>query len=241
MSISFLAIQGSFGPVEIALFQDGTCVEQVVEYGAKASSHLIPLISTLLKKNNLSLADLAFIVTDKGPGAFTTLRVTITTLNGIAFATHTPLIGLDGLEMLSQQVLSSDIIKDARPTYVAALLNAYSKDVYALVAEINYADNRPCLGKRIFYGCSNIEDLLQDILKIGAHDSILVTGNGAILHADLIKEKMANSALFEQVPTSHTSASFLGLCGLSDFSKQENMSQKIIPNYLKSQLFAVKK
>jgi hypothetical protein len=52
---------------------------------------------------------------------------------------------------------------------------------------------------------------------------------------------MANSALFEQVPTSHTSASFLGLCGFFDFSKQENMSQKIIPNYLKSQLFAVKK
>ncbi len=48
----------------------------------------------------LRFLDLAFIAAHQGPAPFTTLRVCLTTVNGFAFATGMPLIGINGLQEL---------------------------------------------------------------------------------------------------------------------------------------------
>ena len=55
-------------------------------HAVRASAQLLPLIDQLLVQHECELSDLDFIALDQGPGAFTSLRVVLTTINGIAFA-----------------------------------------------------------------------------------------------------------------------------------------------------------
>ena len=54
----------------------------------------------MLKQHALTFSGLAFIAAHQGPAPFTTLRVCLTTVNGFAFATQVPLIGVNGLKEL---------------------------------------------------------------------------------------------------------------------------------------------
>ena len=67
MSHSFVSIQGTYNKIELALFSGATCIQVISKTDVKASSHLIPLLDSLLQKNNLTLKDLSFIAVDKGP------------------------------------------------------------------------------------------------------------------------------------------------------------------------------
>src|SRR5271155_2438021 len=106
MSVNFLSIQGSYQQLEIALFSNARCRDVIRKNDSKASSHIIPYVDELLKNYNLSVHDIAFIAIDKGPGAFTSLRVSVATANGIGFALNLPLIGISGLEALHEEVIA---------------------------------------------------------------------------------------------------------------------------------------
>src|SRR5579862_7433876 len=107
----FISIEGCYTHVEVALFKNKTCIDSIVKNDVKASSHLIPYLDTLLKKNNVTLDDLSFIAIDQGPGAFTSLRVSIATVNGIAYAHKIPLIGVHGLDALCHQTAKTLVNK----------------------------------------------------------------------------------------------------------------------------------
>jgi tRNA threonylcarbamoyl adenosine modification protein YeaZ len=59
------------------------------------SKSLIERISTILNENELTKANLTFLATATGPGSFTSIRVAISTLSGIARSLNIPLIGVD--------------------------------------------------------------------------------------------------------------------------------------------------
>ena len=106
-------------------------VQVIKETNKKASSLLVPYIKQILEKNSLKISDLDFICADQGPGAFTSLRVTIATINGISFASKIPLIGIDGLDALNQETLSDVMLKkQGVPEILIVLLNAYNNEVY---------------------------------------------------------------------------------------------------------------
>ena len=99
----FISIQGSYSQLQLSLFKGNSCLTLISETNKKASSLMVPLIEEMLKQHSLTLCDINFICADQGPGAFTSLRVTIATINGISFAQHIPLIGIDGLDALAQE------------------------------------------------------------------------------------------------------------------------------------------
>lgn len=57
------------------------------EYGSQV---LLPLITKLLKKNNLDFKDLKGIELDSGPGSFTGLKVGAAVANALAFSLKIP-------------------------------------------------------------------------------------------------------------------------------------------------------
>ena len=64
----------------------------------------------MLKNSRLTFRRFAFVAAHQGPAPFTTLRVCLTTVNGFAFATGVPLIGVNGLQELIVQHKRADSI-----------------------------------------------------------------------------------------------------------------------------------
>lgn len=222
--LNFISIQGSYNHIELALFQNGHVLETVIKQDVKASSHLVPYLDTLLKNHKLTLQDLAFIAIDRGPGAFTSLRVSIATVNGIAFAHNIPLIGIDGLDALHHQT------HKLFPTQtIVCLLNAYNNDVY-------YSINTEKGYKKIDLLLQSLESTIQ------SKQSVIFTGNGALLHQELIKQKFGEN-VFASPQISVCSAEIIGLMALENWQTQDKniFPKNLIPNYVKTQEFAIKK
>lgn len=241
MSCLFVSIQGTYNKIELALFHDSICIETISKNDIKASSHLIPLLDALLQKHNLKLKDLAFIAVDKGPGAFTSLRVTIATVNGLAAAANVPLIGISGLDALARQVSTLIPPNNDRLSMIVCLLNAYNNDVYYLLA--------PEKGTP-WIGCKKIDDLLVDLVAKSADYQLWFAGNGFDLHCDLILGSFPRGVPGGTTgPNINIPAPFITLCSAESigqiayqqWSIDHKTVDQITPLYFKTQIFAVKK
>ncbi len=222
MNSIFFAIQATYSHVQLAVFKNSTCIEIIDNFQAKASSHLVTLAETTLQKNSLTLQDLDFLAVDKGPGAFTSLRVALATVNGIAFTRTISLVGVDGLDAL---VFDAEQAK--KQSVTLALLNAYGNDVY-------YAIKKPTVG---LYekGCKKIDVLLAELQEHTKNEPIVITGNAYSLHKALIHETLTSAHIVHHEQAT-ASAKAIGILAL----EQKDLTFRIEPNYLKSQYFAIR-
>ncbi len=228
MKTTFVSIQGSYSQLQISLFQGSSCLQTIIKDDVKASSHLVPYLDELLANHSLSLKDLDFIAVDYGPGAFTSLRVIIATVNGISFASQKPLIAVDGLEALWQQTRDEQNISD--DALLVCLLNAYNNDVYYLAQS----------GAGGIKSCEKIDVVLEKLAE-RSEQELLFVGNAVEMHADLIQEKLGDKKIqFIQNPPVASSEQ-IGSMALHNWESEKNTMLRIVPNYMKTQLFAIRK
>ena len=79
----------------------------------------------MLKNSKISPKDLSAISVSKGPGSYTGLRIGVASAKGLCFALDIPLISIETLEILSQNVFNKGI--------VIACLDARRMEVYSAV------------------------------------------------------------------------------------------------------------
>src|SRR3990167_2078062 len=65
----------------------------VKQYESPSKQDVVAVIDELLKKQNKSLADVAAIKVNTGPGAFTSLRVGVAIANALGYALKVPVNG----------------------------------------------------------------------------------------------------------------------------------------------------
>ena len=75
---------------------------------------LAPAIQKLLAQDGLAPNDLHAIAVVQGPGSFTGLRVGIATAKVMAYALQIPILAIDTLEVIAQQVSDSRTKSDSR-------------------------------------------------------------------------------------------------------------------------------
>ena len=115
--INFLVFNVRYSDVEIALYRDQSCAKKIVTSTKKISSEILYIIEDIVKTHNIKFNELSFICANQGPAPFTSLRVVLTTINGINYSTSIPLIGINGLEAL---------LKESKSQYITVgLLNAF--------------------------------------------------------------------------------------------------------------------
>lgn len=215
----FLALQNTYTDLQIALFKQATCIAVVQTNKTTASKDVILLMQSLLESHSISFDQIKFIAVNQGPGAFTTLRVVIATVNGLSFASQVPLIGINSLHALLNEYHSEFI--------TIALLNAFSKDVYYAVREKN--------NKIIAQGCATIGHLFE--LYPYHNEKILFIGNGAHIHKLGILESYGSRAFFLDPMPETCTIQTVGLLGLHQWQQQENLSFQLQPIYLKQASF----
>ena len=68
---------------------------------------LINMIDEMLLKLNMSINDIDLFVAVTGPGSFTGIRIGVTTIKALAFATNKPIVSVNTIEALCFGVFSS--------------------------------------------------------------------------------------------------------------------------------------
>lgn len=76
--------------------------ELIIEKKETHSKHLMSLIDSAIHVAGMALDDLDAFAVARGPGSFTGLRIGLSTIKGICFATEKPLVGVSSLEALAQ-------------------------------------------------------------------------------------------------------------------------------------------
>lgn len=230
--MQFIALQGTYNSLELGLFSEHKVVAVARYDELRASSYLIPFLETLLKDNNVSLKDLSFIAVDKGPGAFTSLRATIASVNGIAFAQQIPLIGVNSLEALQMQAVLEMEAEGLRPRYIISLLNAYNNDAYFRLFDQE-------LNRLVDEGCLKIDEIVARLKVLSA--PVLCIGNGVEFYKQQLEELgdlLITLSINPLVPSVQTIAQ----CAFVQWQQgAQSLVRSIEPYYLKTQLFAIKK
>ena len=97
----FLAIDCGTSVMSLALRFNEQTFEINQDIGAKQSENLLPTLRDLYAQAGIDTPDLAAIVVNQGPGAFTGLRVGASVAQGLAAAFNIPLIGVPSLDALA--------------------------------------------------------------------------------------------------------------------------------------------
>ena len=214
---TYLAIQHTYNQVQMALCTGQSLRAPISLDKTIASRECIPALEKLLEDNKISLSDLDFIAVNQGPGPFTTLRVVISTVNGLAFARKIPLIGVNGLEAFAQEFSETPKV---------ILLNAFGGDVYYLVDAHGIRSS----------GVAPINTILTDILQKIPHKPILFLGNGVSLHSTLISATFGDHAHIPNPLPETVSLATIAQQGFAQWNKQENISYQLQPLYYKQAL-----
>jgi tRNA threonylcarbamoyladenosine biosynthesis protein TsaB len=83
----------------VALFEDGALVASLSREGH--GDMVLALVSELLASRGLRARDVARWAVDVGPGSFTGVRVGVSTVKGIAFATGAEVVAVDAFDALT--------------------------------------------------------------------------------------------------------------------------------------------
>lgn len=67
------------------------------------SQQILPMIDTLLTRNELSIKDIDLIAYGRGPGSFTGVRIAASTAQGLAFGNNVPVAEISTLAAMAQQ------------------------------------------------------------------------------------------------------------------------------------------
>src|SRR3990167_475960 len=212
----YLAIQNNYNEVQFSLMSGTTAIISDSLSKLHASKELVAHLNTLLISHNLTLSDLSFIAANCGPGPFTTLRVVITTVNGIAYASKLPLIGINALEAFAHEW------NDDSYAITAILFNAFGNDLYALVTKGT---------EHLLYGVYSIQDLLHELDTLPG--TIRFLGNGTDLHAQIIREKMGDKAYIPESNPEYSSLASIARMGLEKWKSEKHGASELMPLYLK--------
>ena len=97
-----LAVDTSTAQVGLALYDDSQVIgEYAWRSGQRHTVELAPEIADLLTRCALTMNDVKALGVALGPGSFTSLRVGLALVKGLALARHIPLIGIPTLDILA--------------------------------------------------------------------------------------------------------------------------------------------
>lgn len=156
----------------IAVARDGGVVTSSYAAVQKSLNKvLIPAIDEQLTQANITIDELDAIVIGRGPGGFTSLRVGMAVVKGLAYAKKIPLIGISSLDAIAMNVTDNR-------EHVCVVTDARRQMVYSAV----YRKQEDLFINTRAYDLSMIEDVLKDL-----PDNCLVVGDGVALYGPVIE------------------------------------------------------
>ncbi|MEI3062120.1 MAG: tRNA (adenosine(37)-N6)-threonylcarbamoyltransferase complex dimerization subunit type 1 TsaB [Oscillospiraceae bacterium] len=103
-----LAFESSAKAASVALCRDGHLVSQYSQCsGLTHSRTLLPMAEDMLKNAELTIGDIDAFAVAHGPGSFTGIRIGVSTVKGLAWASDKPCVGVSTLEAMAWHGVSA--------------------------------------------------------------------------------------------------------------------------------------
>ena len=182
------------------------------------SKHLMDMIKTVLRMSGLNFSDMDGFAITRGPGSFTGLRIGISTIKGLVVASEKPVVGVSSLKTLAFQVSYSRYL-------ICPILDARKGEVYFS----RYRCLNGHLIKQTKESVAPPDKAVDDL-----NESCLFVGNGALLHKEMILEKMGEFAFFAPIIQNTIRASTIAYLSMAKFEKKDTDDiEKILPYYIR--------
>ncbi len=209
-----LGIDSSAITAGCALYDGGRVVaEQFLNTKHTHSQTLLPMVESMMKSSEVSLADVDIIAVTAGPGSFTGLRIGIASVKGMAMGAGKKCISVSTLEAIAYNFVGIDGI-------ICCAMDARCGQVYnALFRSENGVITRLCEDRAI-----KAADLYEELKKLDG--KVILAGDGAeILHK-------ATEESFTLAPLPLRYQRGLGVC-LAAEGKEAVDAAALMPSYLR--------
>ena len=178
-----LAVESATPTLSVALLRgDELLVERSSRPGGQHAELLLPLIDQVLGEAGVRESEVEVFGVSIGPGSFTSLRVGVATVKGLAFATPRLAVPVSTLAALAWSYARAR----GRPrgdVPIAAVLDARRGEVYAALFELQAAGPREL----------HASDLLSpQALAEGLPRPCWLVGEGAVLHRRELRERLGS-------------------------------------------------
>lgn len=223
-----LAVDTSSKICAVAILEDNNKIDEIsLDNGKTHSENLMPILKEILERNNLKLSDFNLISVSVGPGSFTGIRIGIASIKPLAEVYNLPVASVTSLESLARNV--ENVESD---TTIISLIDARNNQVYAGVFDNDYNLKEEEIA----------EDIEVVLKKAEKFSKIVFVGDGAVLHKDLISERLVNNEI-KFTDNNEQSAVNTGKIGYKKYlNKDLKNADTILPIYLrKSQAERLKK
>ncbi len=223
-----LAVDTSSKICAVAILEDNNKIDEIsLDNGKTHSENLMPILKEVLERNNLKLSDFNLISVSVGPGSFTGIRIGIASIKPLAEVYNLPVASVTSLESLARNV--ENVESD---TTIISLIDARNNQVYAGVFDNDYNLKEEEIA----------EDIEVVLKKAEKFRKIVFVGDGAVLHKDLISERLVNNEI-KFTDNNEQSAVNTGKIGYKKYlNKDLKNADTILPIYLrKSQAERLKK
>jgi len=191
--MKLLAIETSTMIGSVALTDDN---ELLAEYqiGIKAtySDTLFPMIDHILKNANVSIQEVDAFALAKGPGSFTSLRIGISVIKGLALANNKPVIAIPSLDALAHNMCFSNML-------ICPLIDARRDEVYTAF----YKREEGHTLKKLTPDRAIVPEILLDEIR----EKVVFLGDGTDLYKDLIIRKLKENVHFSPLHLKYPRAS----------------------------------
>ncbi|WP_157150628.1 tRNA (adenosine(37)-N6)-threonylcarbamoyltransferase complex dimerization subunit type 1 TsaB [Brachyspira sp. SAP_772] len=160
--LAFDTVSSSFS---IALKKNDDSIIEINKENIKNhNEELLPILSSFLEDNKISLNEIDCIVMGIGPGSFTAIRIAFSTIKTICYAKNIPIIGVSSLDTLYQNIASYNGVK-------LSMIDARKGSIYANI----YKDNTK-IKENLDLTYEEATNLIKDIST--KDDSITLCGDG---------------------------------------------------------------
>lgn len=97
-----LAVDTSTLWIGLALYDESQVLAETIWHTENHHTiELVPSIDNLLRRCKVTPADLQVLAVATGPGSFTSLRISLAVVKGLALSCHVPIVGVPSLEILA--------------------------------------------------------------------------------------------------------------------------------------------
>ena len=181
-----LGIDTSTSCGAVGLIDDGEVLsDYLLNIPVTHSERLLGAIEFVLREARCTIRDVDGWAISLGPGSFTGLRIGVSTVKGLAFATGKPVAGVSSLDTLASQVSPT-------PYLICPILDARKKEVYTAFYRYGNGD---ILERQSDHQALRPEDLVKKI-----SEQTIFLGDGVKTYREFLLHSLPSLAAF---PATH--------------------------------------
>ena len=215
----FLAMDTVFDQCSIAILDaSGQVLSSHIETGKRQQTQqILPMIDAALSETQLKLADIQALIFNRGPGAFSGIRINTAVVQALSVAHDIPCVGVSSLQAIAQMAYQQYGLSEVYSALDARMQQVYFGQ-YALIDNIMQPvnqDNGEDSEQLLDYDSQTTLDI--PIASNGA--SLLTLHDGQTIYAEI-----------------HPDATVIGQLGIAQFIETGGTeASQALPKYLRNQ------